>query len=102
MGGQSCPYTTHCCAVCLKLTPGAPGARGRGAAAVHQNHSPPQTGKLSFFVALMLLICWMQEISALVSANHPYSTPEIIFLPIESGSDPYLQWLRSAVAPPPQ
>lgn len=41
-----------------------------------------------------------QELSALVSANHPYATPEIIFLPIEGGSDAYLQWLRSSVANP--
>jgi periplasmic divalent cation tolerance protein len=38
----------------------------------------------------------LQDVSALVAANHPYSTPDIIFLPIKGGSDPYLQWLRDA------
>ena len=52
--------------------------------------------------AFMQLNRWCQEVSALITANHPYDTPEIIFLPIESGSDPYLQWLRSVVANPPQ
>ena len=46
--------------------------------------------------ALEHLMRTLQEVSALVAANHPYSTPEIIFLPIEGGSDPYLQWLRDA------
>ena len=39
---------------------------------------------------------------ALVAANHPYATPEVIFLPIEGGSDDYLKWLRSVVAKSPK
>ena len=76
------------------------GERGRGAAAVHQDRRPPQTGDSSstHTRSQVLLMHWLQEVSALVAANHPYTTPEIIFLPVEGGSDSYLQWLRSTVA----
>jgi hypothetical protein len=48
---------------------------------------------------------------ALHASDHPSlplpppplrSTPEIIFLPIDGGSDAYLQWLRSTVAAAPK
>lgn len=29
-----------------------------------------------------------------IQAIHPYDVPELIALPIEAGSQPYLQWLR--------
>ena len=75
------------------------GERGRGAAAVHQDCRPSQTGVSSTSpLTLKRLTLNLQDVSALVLANHPYTTPEIIFLPIEGGSDPYLQWLRTAVA----
>lgn len=32
-----------------------------------------------------------------VLANHPYETPEFVVLPIESGSDAYLRWVRENV-----
>lgn len=34
-------------------------------------------------------------VEALIVANHPYETPEIIQLPIEQGLPSYLQWIRS-------
>ncbi|MFN8063038.1 MAG: divalent-cation tolerance protein CutA [Vicinamibacterales bacterium] len=30
---------------------------------------------------------------------HPYDVPELIVLPVVSGSEPYLRWVREAVAP---
>jgi periplasmic divalent cation tolerance protein len=36
-----------------------------------------------------------------VHAHHPYTTPEIIFLPIIGGSPAYLAWLASACTPAP-
>jgi periplasmic divalent cation tolerance protein len=32
-----------------------------------------------------------------IKENHPYQTPEIIALPIEAGSDDYLNWLEASV-----
>jgi periplasmic divalent cation tolerance protein len=32
-----------------------------------------------------------------VKENHPYQTPEIIALPVETGSGEYLNWLESSV-----
>jgi hypothetical protein len=43
----------------------------------------------------------LQDASTLVAANLPHFTLNIIFLPIEGGSDPYLQWLCSAAAKDP-
>ena len=34
------------------------------------------------------------SLEAMVKANHSYSVPEIIALPIEAGSDSYLSWVR--------
>jgi periplasmic divalent cation tolerance protein len=33
-----------------------------------------------------------------VQEMHPYETPEILALPVESGSRSYLRWLRESVA----
>jgi periplasmic divalent cation tolerance protein len=35
-------------------------------------------------------------LEARVRAIHPYELPEVIALPIERGSAPYLEWLRAA------
>lgn len=35
----------------------------------------------------------------LIRAAHPYDVPEIVATPIETGSPPYLDWLRESVAP---
>lgn len=32
-----------------------------------------------------------------VLALHPYSTPEVIALPVEAGHPPYLEWLTASV-----
>jgi periplasmic divalent cation tolerance protein len=39
-----------------------------------------------------------ERLRARVVALHPYETPEIIALPVAAGHDPYLAWLRDAVA----
>lgn len=36
----------------------------------------------------------LDEMVALVKANHPYTVPEIIALPITGGNPDYLQWLE--------
>jgi periplasmic divalent cation tolerance protein len=37
------------------------------------------------------------ELEAAVRTMHPYEVPEIIALPIQAGSQPYLQWIRDQV-----
>ena len=32
-----------------------------------------------------------------IKENHPYQTPEIVALPVETGSDDYLNWLAASV-----
>lgn len=39
----------------------------------------------------------LNEIIALVKANHSYDIPEIIALPIIGGNEDYLQWLEKEV-----
>ena len=39
-----------------------------------------------------------EQVAALVSEVHPYDEPELIFLPIQSGSTSYLSWLREQVS----
>lgn len=39
------------------------------------------------------------ELSNRLAALHPYTTPEIIALPIAYGSEPYLTWLASELKP---
>ncbi len=39
------------------------------------------------------------SLAATVKAHHSYSVPEIIALPIQSGSEPYLEWLREMSRP---
>jgi len=34
-----------------------------------------------------------------IKENHPYQTPEIVALPVETGSDDYLNWLAASVKP---
>jgi len=35
-----------------------------------------------------------EDLEKLVKANHPYTVPEIIGVPIEQGSQPYLDWIK--------
>ena len=39
------------------------------------------------------------ELETAIRENHPYETPEIIALPVETGSDGYLNWLKTSVNP---
>lgn len=36
-----------------------------------------------------------REVEALIQAEHPYELPEIIALPVVSGSAPYLAWIAA-------
>ena len=36
--------------------------------------------------------CWTEA--------HPYELPEVVAVPITSGSEPYLQWIQQTVSPP--
>lgn len=39
----------------------------------------------------------LKRLIAAVEKNHPYDTPEVIALPIHSGSERYLEWIRSVL-----
>lgn len=39
----------------------------------------------------------VEEVTAFVKANHPYSVPEVISTPIEAGHDLYLKFLSDSV-----
>lgn len=36
-----------------------------------------------------------------VVALHPYEIPEVLVLPVESGHEPYMAWVRASVGSPP-
>ncbi len=36
-----------------------------------------------------------RKLAVFVAKIHPYSVPEIIFIPIDSGHKPYLKWVES-------
>ncbi|MFA5507488.1 MAG: divalent-cation tolerance protein CutA [Vulcanimicrobiota bacterium] len=38
-----------------------------------------------------------QAVAEVLTAHHPYEEPELIFLPIQSGSRSYLAWLKEMV-----
>ena len=40
-----------------------------------------------------------ESLEAKVKSHHSYSVPEIIALPIETGSKPYLAWVRDMIGP---
>jgi periplasmic divalent cation tolerance protein len=37
------------------------------------------------------------RLETIIKENHPYQTPEIVALPVESGLDDYLNWLAASV-----
>lgn len=39
----------------------------------------------------------VEAIKKLLPEIHPYELPELIFLPIEEGSDTYLEWITNSV-----
>lgn len=59
-------------------------------------------GKLESATENLLLIKTTQalysRIETVIRENHPYQTPEILAVPVVSGSDDYLTWLRAALA----
>jgi periplasmic divalent cation tolerance protein len=38
-----------------------------------------------------------RELEEAIKQNHPYETPEIIALPVETGSNDYLSWLDNSI-----
>ncbi len=40
-----------------------------------------------------------EQLCSRLAAIHPYTTPEIIAVPIDTGSEPYLTWLASELKP---
>jgi periplasmic divalent cation tolerance protein len=41
----------------------------------------------------------LERLIAVVQEAHSYETPEVIALPIVTGSEPYLRWLRESTEP---
>jgi periplasmic divalent cation tolerance protein len=39
-----------------------------------------------------------ERLSSLLLEHHPYEIPEIVALPVESGSKPYLDWLQGQIS----
>ncbi|MDX2042593.1 MAG: divalent-cation tolerance protein CutA [Acidobacteriota bacterium] len=39
------------------------------------------------------------RLEAAIKQNHSYETPEIVAVPVETGSDAYLNWLKTSVKP---
>lgn len=39
----------------------------------------------------------VDDLAAFIRQNHPYSTAEVISVPIENGNPPYLEWLGKTV-----
>jgi len=55
----------------------------------------------------LLLICKSRterfdSLKKRVQALHPYDVPEIISIPIQNGSEPYLNWVRDNTGPRPE
>jgi len=52
--------------------------------------------------ALLILKTTRARFEALrdeVLRRHPYQVPEVVALPVEAGSEPYLDWVRGQVGP---
>ena len=41
----------------------------------------------------------LAALEKVVLANHPYDTPELVVLPLQSGAEKYLAWLAASVRP---
>jgi periplasmic divalent cation tolerance protein len=41
----------------------------------------------------------LPKLKKLVSAKHPYDTPEFLVLPLSSGNSRYLRWLSTSCSP---
>ena len=42
----------------------------------------------------------LKALEKIIVANHPYDTPEILVLPLESGAERYVGWLRESLTLP--
>jgi len=42
-----------------------------------------------------------QDLEAAIRENHPYEVPEILAVPIQHGSQPYLDWMRTELGGKP-
>jgi periplasmic divalent cation tolerance protein len=55
-------------------------------------------GKIENADELLLIVktraALLDELTALVKQNHPYTIPEIIAMPIVGGNEDYLQWIE--------
>ena len=40
----------------------------------------------------------VDQLKSHIQENHPYETPELLFIPVESALDAYAQWVRAEVA----
>lgn len=60
-------------------------------------------GRLEASAETLLLIKTRNDayprVESLLRARHPYELPEVVRVPIESGSVPYLDWINSQVKP---
>lgn len=60
-------------------------------------------GKVEKAAEILMLIKTTRQtypkLETAILENHPYETPEIIALPVETGSDGYLTWLKTSVNP---
>ena len=58
-------------------------------------------GKLESAAEVMIIFkttrAKLSKLEAIVIENHPYDTPEVISLPLESGNSKYLDWLAQSV-----
>ncbi len=56
-------------------------------------------GKIHDEPELLLIIktkeCLVEEIKAEILELHEYTLPEIIYVPIECGHSPYIEWIKS-------
>ena len=55
----------------------------------------------------LLLICKSQAdrfdaLKTRVQSLHPYDVPEVISIPLQNGSEPYLNWVRENTTPKPK
>ncbi|RLV59535.1 divalent-cation tolerance protein CutA [Parashewanella curva] len=41
----------------------------------------------------------MPKLEKLIENHHPYDTPELIALPIDQSSEPYLDWIKTSTQP---
>ena len=45
------------------------------------------------------LVTHRQELLTLLKSIHPYEEPELLFLPVHSGSESYLTWFTKQISP---